>query len=331
MMPFATKERIQLGAAALVAWIFALAAVSAQTGSLAGIPALHQGVVVDAAAGRAFVMNLESAIDGLDLATGSVRWTSRAAAKPLMIVGRDLIAQAPPGERGQLMLAVLDSGTGTARQRLEVEFPPGVRANLADSPSEVTEVQIFMAGTEPIVVWTARRQSLRGMPEFETAPTREAVTAQAIEAEPLQGAARLNLVRGNVVAMSYEDAMALKSQPLSFASVAATAGLAQMTSVDGRHVLRSERAEVDGPRARYRWTISESSGATVGTISAPVSMAPFAVGGNHLFYVALPSLRREGDKFVDEPLRLRALDLSSGAEVWARQVADTAYRGPFPP
>ena len=34
---------------------------------------------------------------------------------------------------------------------------------------------------------------------------------------------------------------------------------------------------------------------------------------------------------VDEPLKIRAVDLQTGQELWNWQVRDTTYRGPFPP
>jgi hypothetical protein len=66
-------------------------------------------------------------------------------------------------------------------------------------------------------------------------------------------------------------------------------------------------------------------------IDAPVSMAPFVVVGSRLLYVAQPSARRSGEATVSEPLRLRALDVRSGAELWVLPIVDTAYRGPMPP
>jgi hypothetical protein len=60
-------------------------------------------------------------------------------------------------------------------------------------------------------------------------------------------------------------------------------------------------------------------------------MSPFVVSGSRILYVALPSVHKEGGKMIDEPLRLRALDLKTGAEMWTAVLTDSAYRGPFPP
>jgi hypothetical protein len=59
-------------------------------------------------------------------------------------------------------------------------------------------------------------------------------------------------------------------------------------------------------------------------------MSPFVVVGNRLIHVAQPTTRREGSKVIDQPLRLRAVDLATGQEIWSRELRSTAYNGPFP-
>jgi len=68
----------------------------------------------------------------------------------------------------------------------------------------------------------------------------------------------------------------------------------------------------------------------LGTLRAEASMAPFAVVGTRLIHVAQPSIRLEGEKMVDRPLRIRAVELTTGREVWRREILDTAWRGPVP-
>ncbi|HEV2847074.1 MAG TPA: hypothetical protein VG477_19615, partial [Thermoanaerobaculia bacterium] len=114
------------------------------------------------------------------------------------------------------------------------------------------------------------------------------------------------------------------------ADKAAGAALGQMTSLDGRHTLTSER--IPGQVwDRYRWTVTDAAGAAVGTVDAPVSMAPFVVSGTRILYVAEPAIQKENNQFVQKPLRLKALDLQTGAAQWEALVVDSTYRGPFPP
>src|SRR3954463_16411273 len=55
---------------------------------------LRDGVLVAPDRGLAYVMRPGGGIDAIDLASGNVRWHSDAAAKPLAISGKRLIAQA---------------------------------------------------------------------------------------------------------------------------------------------------------------------------------------------------------------------------------------------
>ncbi|HKI03477.1 MAG TPA: hypothetical protein VKK31_15975 [Thermoanaerobaculia bacterium] len=316
-------------ALALLAGLLAPGIATAQA---SGTPtgSLHDGVVVDAASGAAYVMSRQGGIDALDLTTGNVLWQSRDAAKPLLVQGGTLVAQAAPSQHGKLAVVALDAKRGTVKQRVDVELPAAVRAHVFDGPSQAFRVQAFSTADNAVaVVWTAEEgRSFQGiMPEPEGAPAKSAVSAAA---QPLRGAARLDLGAGRAVPMAYEKAMSQKDSAIEAKSLK-DVNPRQLTSLDGRHVLNSERLPDGKLWAQYRWTVTDADGATVGTIEAPVSMAPFVVSGSRILYVAQPSVRREGNKMVEEPLRLRALDLQTGAEMWTALVTDSAYRGPFPP
>ncbi len=103
-------------------------------------------------------------------------------------------------------------------------------------------------------------------------------------------------------------------------------------SADGRHVLASEPQTGDEPFASYRWTIYvRDTGAELGEVNSISSFAPFVVASGSLVYVASRTIRPQGRDVVDRPLRLAAIDLSSGEEIWSRPASDPAFRGPFPP
>lgn len=319
-------------ALALVAGLLAPAAAMAQT------PALHDGVVVDAAAGAAYVMSPKGGIEALELATGNVLWKSRDAARPLLVRNGTLLAQASPDGPGKLVLVVLDTRQGAARQRVSLPIPASLRANPVDGPSQSFRTHAFAAEDSAVVTWTAQDgRSLQGIlpPTEEPTSTDSAAPVNATGAaqagpQPLRGAARLDLGTGRAVAMKYEEA--LQTQAVSVRTpFNRAADLRQLGSLDGQHILRSERSKNGSLATRYRWTITDKAGATVGTVEAPVSMAPFVVSGTRLFYVAQPLARKEGTRMIQEPLRLRSLDLQTGAELWNQPVIDSTYRGPFPP
>ena len=304
------------------------------------VPALHDGVVVDAAAGVAYVMSREGGIDALDLTSGNVLWKNRDAAKPLALADGTLVAQARPDRNGALALVMLDARKGNAKGRADVQIPEGLRANVVDGPTQTFQVKAFANAADSVAVaWEAENVIPQGflptvpeVPQVEGETAKRATAArEAAEAmrKPLRGAARLDLKAGRAVAMSYEEAE--RALPTLPAEAKAAGGARRFTSLDGRHVLRSAPSPEGGLWAAYRWTVTTASGARVGTLDAPVSMAPFVVHGSKILYVAQPSARKEEGKIVETPLRLVAFDLRTGAELWTKAFVDSVYRGPFPP
>ncbi len=306
------------------------------------IPAIHDGVVVDAAGETAFIMTLDGNVQAVNLADGSIKWTQSTTAKPLALVDRTLLAQAPPGSSGELVLVTLDAATGASQQRMDVALPAGARALLTDGPSERFHVRPFAGeNAAAVVLWTYEASPLKGVlgaPEMEE--TAEAMRTTISVPRNTDGGIRVDVTAGRATSLSTAEAEdQIRTTPSAdavardaSAARAATPATRQFRSVDDRHVLHSTRSS-DPARwwTPYRWTITDAAGETVGAADAPVSMAPFAVAGTRLFYVAHPTSRRSGDTVIAEALRLRALDLRAGTELWAIPVADTLYRGPLPP
>jgi hypothetical protein len=322
-------------ALALLVGLLAPALAFAQTA--ASVSALHDGVVVDAGRGLAYVMNSKGGIDALDLATGNVRWTSTAAVKPLALVDGVLLAQAATAQAGELPVVALDA-KGSAKSQLRIPLPAGVLAQAIDGPTRRFQANVFVAEDGAVVVaWAATDEKpLQGMvpPEMDgtQAPAADAVPASAV-AEPKTGAARLDLANGRVAEVVSDKAKVLQLTPRR-AGAAAAKGLdlrRQLPSVDGRHVLSTEPVAAAGGVKRYRWTITDAAGAKVGSVESPVSRASFVVAGDRVLYVAPRAARVEGGRLIEEPLRLQTVDLKSGSNVWASAVIDTTFRGPFPP
>lgn len=298
--------------------------------------ALHDGVVVDAARGVAYVISPKGGIDALDLATGNVRWTSKAAVKPLAVVDGALLAQAATANSGELPVVAFDA-QGGVKQQLRIQLPSGVLALASDGPTRRFRAEAFAAEDGAVVVTWAASESrpVQGILPPEQDAVGEALESGALSAqEPLSGAARVDLSNGRVA-----DVPSGKAQSLQVAARAATAGKGldlrrQLASLDGRHVLSTERVaqtSESGAQRRYRWTITDAAGAPVGTVETPVGRASFVVAGSQLLYVAPQVARTEGNRLVEEPLRLQALDLRTGAALWSAAIVDTTFRGPFPP
>ncbi|QDU36250.1 hypothetical protein Mal4_05340 [Maioricimonas rarisocia] len=69
----------------------------------------------------------------------------------------------------------------------------------------------------------------------------------------------------------------------------------------------------------------------VGRLTSHVAVAPVLVAGPVALLEAGPVTRVSEGGLQELPLRIRAVELDSGQELWSRSIRDTRYRGPFPP
>ena len=109
--------------------------------------------------------------------------------------------------------------------------------------------------------------------------------------------------------------------------------VARAPSADRRHLMISGMLSVRGAGGeRYLWSVfSLTTGKKLGAVRRSYSAPPFCVLGGLLVHRSLPFGRRIDDEWVDEPMKLRAIDLVSGGEIWSRAIRDTAFRGSPPP
>lgn len=302
--------------------------------------ALLEGVVVSPRHGLAYLMRPGGGLDAVDLAAGTVRWRSDAAAKPLALAGDRLVAQAESRGAGALELVVLDARSGAARDALRIPLPAGIAATVIDSPAGSFRVRAESADSELVVRWeatgtTAPAQGYLPAPSEGQAPTTDGqgptiVTGQAV-IDLTSASLRVKdepAVRRTRAATLTRAAL----QELPEPAVAAAEGR-QLLSADGRHVLVTEPAEAaDFTLYRHRWTVYErASGTRLGSVPALVSATPFLVVGATLYHTAPAHAVRQDDRFVERPASLRAVNLETGAESWQMAVAETAFKGPFPP
>ena len=55
------------------------------------------------------------------------------------------------------------------------------------------------------------------------------------------------------------------------------------------------------------------------------------VADRSLVFVSQPYFKRQDDDVVSVPMKLRAIDLMSGTELWNTVIEDSLYRGPYAP
>lgn len=310
---------------------------SAFAAQAAGKPAaaLRDGVVVDTARSIAYVMHPKGGIQAIDLARGTALWRSTGGERPLSLADNLLIAQARPGEDGELRLVALDvRKRGAVSAEADLAMPDDVQAEVHDTLRQAFRVTAAPSREGIVVAWEAEvYPSLPGRGEREGREEEEAERKASgpRKQENLEGTALFDPHAGRL--LSLKAGGAPEAVRTVFASSLSAPGSreARFSSADGRYVLASRRTGDDTSATPYRWTISDAAtGAVLGTFPAEVSMSPFAIVGKRLIHVAQPTLHIQGQKLVEQPLRLRALDLATGRELWTREIRDTEFRGPIP-
>ncbi|HWN44967.1 MAG TPA: hypothetical protein VNW71_22275 [Thermoanaerobaculia bacterium] len=289
---------------------------------------LRDGVVVDTARSVAYVMHPERGIQALDLRRGTALWHSAAGERPLALAGNLLVAQAQPGANGELRIVALGVRGGLLSSKADIRMPEGVRAEVAETLQRSFHVTAMPSQGGVLIAWETE--------EFSSLPQKRehqlgrvlGVAAEGRQGNP-RGTAIFDPEAGRL-SVSASTAGQTARPAVAMSLSAPGAAESRFTSADGRFVLASRLVD-DAAALPYQWTISNAkTGAVLGTLRAEASMAPFAVDGTRLIHVAQPSFRIEEGKMVERPLRIRAVDLTTGREVWRREIRDTAWRGPVP-
>ena len=284
--------------------------------------------------GLAFVMRPGGGIEALDLASGDVRWRSEKAGRPLAVVDGRLVAQAEPGGAGSLALVVLETRNGTERSSTRVPIEQSVTASVADNAGGSFRAWADASGSQLAVRWQHSTLSSTGGAQgyLPAATEGQAPSIGGGEASFTVAGASLQLEQVNSLRPTAEQAVGRPAlEEVSVAAVRSSGR--QLLSADGRHVLISERI----PSAEFRidhnrWNVFDrETGAKVASFRSVISAAPFVVVGRTLYYTSPAHVDRRGERLVHRGAMLRAVELGSGNELWAKTVRDSSFRGPFPP
>jgi len=100
-------------------------------------------------------------------------------------------------------------------------------------------------------------------------------------------------------------------------------------SSDGRHILASRPAPTRaGNRGEFMWSLfALETGDRVGECRSPAPGGLFIVANSVLVQMLSRQSTFVDSRPADEPLRLRATDLTTGAALWEHPVRETAFRG----
>jgi hypothetical protein len=318
-------------------------------------------------------MNPKGGIDAVDLSSGKLLWSTTNAAKPLLLHGRRLVAQAEsaaPGNR--LRIVVLDAqDAGKRLLETTVQLPKEIQVAIDDGLGTTFRTGARLHEDKVIVSWQYSKQHIGGAPPGPNAKVR--VTAGAVRIDLKTGHADTlrpdqvastpetqlpdNVARliklgtlpgplwqvGNVLAAieRTSDEGGQRSilrrwhsetgRPMPEVVLFDAELTFRYTSADGRYLLASKR--LDSAKPHWVWRIySLETGEQVAEVRHASPAAWFFITASSLIYEAPPTGRiSNGELVVDQPLRLRAINLETSAELWERPFRDTAYRGPYPP
>jgi hypothetical protein len=285
---------------------------------LVGAFLLRPGVVVDPGSGVLYAMRPGGGLDAIEIASGHTRWHTSEAAMPLAASGDLIVALADHGASASFLdVVLLSARDGRKQGAARVALPSGVWSSIDDGPGQSLSVTAEVEGSGVVVVWTARQTPTTGVAPGEA----------ELPMRTTRGAARIDPASARVEPLPADGLLVGGPGEAQLPKVAG----AQSLSVDGRHMLASERIADDSVWEKYRWTIYALPGAKrLGELHSPFPQAPFFVTGTLLVFESRPFERRIDGTLVQRPLALRAVDLAAGAEVWTAPLRDTTFSGPFP-
>ena len=283
---------------------------------------LGSGVVVDPGTGALYLMNPQHGIDAVELGSGKTIWRSDAAGKPLTAFDDRLVAQAEAAAGIQaLPIVVVNSAThGEPILTVSVPLSPPAFASIDNAMGSSFTASASMSGGEIEVSWRFSQRAGLGRP--------------GLEPPDLYGAARINLKTGRVQMSPASSTKPVSAVDQPIPTIPVEPGFALvMPSADHQTYLATKPLGTDATGwTDYIWAIySTSTREKLAELRMPTSAASFFVWRSILVYVSRPYGRRINQNWISEPLELRALDLSTGREMWKVPIRDTAYRGPLPP
>lgn len=326
-----------------------------------------QGVIVDPTASVVYLMNPEGGIDAVSLSGGAVIATTAHGAKPLLLYGDALLAQAED-KGGSSVLSLVSLSTKDLKPAftVDVPLPLEVRAPVSDWLGGSFYASARIESNAVVVRWRSIQHPVSAIPTREAAhvttgfaridPADGRLIASG-ESEPSASGTARDEIPGDVQKLA--DAGALAS-PLCV-SEHLIAALQYVEDDSSEHVtlrrwnretgqalpdiglvdseltfrnfsrdcrhLLASKAANEG-----NWYIySVATGKRLTAIQSSLLGAAFFVWGESLIYETLSVGRLVSGQFtIVEQRRLLAIDLATGQELWARPIRETAYRGPSP-
>lgn len=327
---------------------------------------LTPGVVVDPQLPAAYLMQPEGGIEAVDLSSGKVLWTTDRAARPLGVHTGTLYGQVEGGS--DLILLGLRQKNGREIRRLEIPLPEGVSALVSRRDGQSFRARVYFDDAQLLVAWdfsawvpvgmdpggstTFSRQVSGGakvdlgsgevevldkgnvhQPREKPLPPAVAALVKSGELPgPIwrTGSVVASPVRGPEGSLVIRRFDAGSGEPLSGSSTIEPGTILRLPSADQRHVLSSRL--VEGERSTWRWLLfSLETGEQVAEVRGPLPSASFCAVGSTLAYVLQEDPQAAGKTKSTSRVRLQAVDLKTGDNLWSRPVRDVSAPLSAPP
>jgi hypothetical protein len=138
------------------------------------------GVIVNSNQSTVYLMNLQRGIDAVDLSSGKLLWSTTNAARPLLLDGRRLVAQAEsaaPGNRFRIV--VLDAqDAGKLLLETTVQLPKDVKVAIDDALGTTFHTSARLHEDKVVISWQYSEREISGAQLGPNANVR--VTAGAV-------------------------------------------------------------------------------------------------------------------------------------------------------
>ena len=308
--------------AIVAAWVSTVALFPANPSVIAQQPPstaveLRPGVVIDPQRRVAYVMNPKGGVDAVGLGRGELVWHSDQAARPIGATAALLVAQAElPKPGNELQVRLLDVRTGRLNRSVRHALPTGTRTMVVGTAEGTFEVQALLSASDATLAWQFVAVPLQGVRpgalEVDQPAAERQATPESAPQPTTSGVIRIDLPTGRASNLTASDKVSI---PTRQADVPAEAQIGSVTgqqflSVDGRHVIASERVADDSVWDKYQWTVYErGSGLRLGMLRDYRSHAPFVIVGSSIIYETGPFERRTEQGLISEPLRVRTVEL----------------------
>ncbi|MEM1089919.1 MAG: hypothetical protein AAGB27_15640 [Pseudomonadota bacterium] len=278
---------------------------------------LRSGLLINMPAAQVYLMQPAGGVEAVAVANGATRWRSDSADQPLSLQQNLLLLQIDTQLEGRMDLAWIDVDTGRVESTEAVTLPKGVIPRVNQGLGQEFDHRLTAAGD---LIWEQRSRPVRGMPSEQPAPLQRQAGA-------------VSLSGGSIAALAPPDPQTVSAlwQAQSPEVPASSPGQRRFRAAGGDAILVSREDADASIWERYEWTVVGAEGKVLGQFRSHMSYSPFVVLDGVLLYVTQPLSRQTADRgLVSEPLMLRAIDLATGQQVWARELRDTRYQGPYP-